>query len=244
MKALKPTFFVAAVLLGLLPQGAQASCSGNACSAYSVEAKSFSPSDKKFRASLLNKDQSKKVRLKGCMSVPGKFSGYCWDVTIDPGKRQGVENGLGALTKPEEAEKNFVVDITSAEFVQEHVPYSPAPPKEPLPQIKVSVVNGAAENLKILVEDLNESSPVAVLDRTVGPGISWDVNLSAKGGKGRLRWASSTTIPSDYRPPHRVDVGDSVPRNSPKPSRKCGEAEVNNVAPGAKITIPMPTSTC
>jgi len=71
MKALKPTFFVPAVLLGLLVQGAQASCNGNACSAYSVEAKSFSSSDKEFRASLLNKDQSKKIRLKGCMSVPG-----------------------------------------------------------------------------------------------------------------------------------------------------------------------------
>jgi hypothetical protein len=202
MKPLKPTFFIAmAVLLGLLPRGAQASCSGDACSAYSVENKTFSSSDKKFHATLLNKDQSKKIRLKGCMSVPGKFSGYCWDVTLDPGKRQTVDNGLGALTTPEEAAKNFVVDITSAEFLKQPAANPPSEPTKPT-YIKVDVVNGEPEPLLATIRDVDDNNTV-IADRTLWNAAP--LTLKSKEGKGHLRWSVSTMRKSGAPPPRCGD---------------------------------------
>jgi hypothetical protein len=204
MKPLKQTFFIAAaVLLGLLPQGAQASCSGDACSAYSVENKTFSSSDKKFHATLLNKDQSKKIHLKGCMSVPGKFSGYCWDVTIEPGKRQTVENGLGALTTPEEAAKNFVVDISSAEFLKQPAANPPSEPTKPT-YIKVDVVNGEPEPLLATIRDVDDNNTV-IADRTLWNAAPLTVTLKSKEGKGHLRWSVSTMRKSGAPPPRCGD---------------------------------------
>jgi hypothetical protein len=123
------------------------------------------------------------------MSVPGKFSGYCWEVSIDPGKRQTVDNGLGALTKPEEAAKNFVVDITSAEFLPEVAAPTPPPPAK-APDIKISVVNGESEPLLVTLWDVDSNSVIA--DTTLRNASPLAVTLNNKGGKGHLRWAVST----------------------------------------------------
>src|ERR1700674_3186274 len=118
---LKRTLFAAMIFtLGLLPQIANASCSGNACSSFSVENKSYSSSDTMAKATLVNKDQSKKIHLKGCVSVNGKCgSADSFDVTIDPGKRVPISKPISSmLAKPADAQ-NFVVDVSSAEFLQQ-----------------------------------------------------------------------------------------------------------------------------
>jgi hypothetical protein len=188
MKPLKLTFFIAiAVILGLLPQSAQASCSGNACSSFSVENKSYSPSDKKLHATLVNKDQSKKIRLKGCIAF-SKVSSYCWDVSIDPGKRETVYNGLDIFTKPEEAAKNpnnFVVDVMSAEFLPQVA--APKPPSAPAkaPDIKVTVVNGDSVGLIVTLSDAIANQ--TIVNRMLGINNTLDVTLDNKGGKGHLK---------------------------------------------------------
>jgi hypothetical protein len=215
MKPLKPTFFIAiAVILSVLPQSAQA-CSGSACSSFSVENKNYSSSDKKFHATLVNKDQSKKIRLKGCMNVTGKCPSVLWDVTIDPGKRETVVNGLDPFTKPEDAAKNFVVEITSAEFLPQVA--APTPPSTPAKaaDIKISVINGESEPLLATLWDVDSNSVIA--DTTLRNAAPFAVTLNNKGGKGHLRWAVSTIragqstsfirfIPWDGASPYAVDA--------------------------------------
>jgi hypothetical protein len=178
------------VALGALPQIAHASCSGNACSSFKVENKTYSPSDKRFRATLVNTDPNKKIRLKGCMGSTKSPTPWCWDVSIDRGKSVPVENGVGIMDKPEEAAKHlkdFVVEITSAEFLEEVV--APKPPAKPA-DIKVSVVNGESEPLLVTIRDANDNSVVA--DRTLWNADPYEVRLTTKAGKGRLNWGVST----------------------------------------------------
>jgi len=114
-----------ALALTFAPQVAHASCSGNACSSFAVESKTYSSSDAAAKATLVNKDQSKKIHLKGCITVNGKCgSANGFDVTIEPGKRAPISKPI----KPAEAQ-NFAVDVSSAEFLGQPAA-APAPPGE------------------------------------------------------------------------------------------------------------------
>lgn len=229
MKSLKPTFFIAvAVILGLLPQGAQASCSGSACSSFKVENKSYSLSDKRFHATLVNTDPSRKIRLKGCMGSTKSPAPWCWDVSIDRGKAVPVENGVGIIDKPEEAAKHlkdFVVEVTSAEFFEEVA--APKPPAKPA-DIKVSVVNGESEPLLVTIRDANDNSVVA--DRTLWNADPYEVRLTTKAGKGRLNWGVSTMKDKSG------ESHSSKPKSGEK-SLRCGEGSVDNLTAGAKVVL-------
>src|ERR1700681_2841266 len=84
-------FITVVVTLAPWPQIAHASCGGDACGSFDVESKSYSSSDTMAKATLVNKDQSKKIRLKGCVTVNGKCgSANSFDVTIDAGKRAPI----------------------------------------------------------------------------------------------------------------------------------------------------------
>jgi hypothetical protein len=105
------------VVLGALPQVVHASCSGTGCGSFSVDGKSFSSSDKRAKATLVNKDPARKIHIKGCITSDGKCStGDSFETTIDPGK--GV-----AISGP--ATEKFIVDVTSAELI------APPPPSLP-----------------------------------------------------------------------------------------------------------------
>jgi hypothetical protein len=80
------------------------------------------------------------------------------------------------------------VDITSAEFLQEvAAPHSPSTPTAPLPQIKLSVVNGDSAELIVQVVDAGAGHEV-VSPRTLGINNTLEVTLDNKGGKGHLKW--------------------------------------------------------
>ena len=184
MKPLKATFFIAvAVILGLLPQSAQASCSGGACSSFRGENKTYSASEKNFHATLVNTDPSRKIRLKGCMGSTKSPAPWCWDVSIDRGKAVPVENGVGMTDKPEEAAKHlkdFVVEVTGAEFLEEAA--APKPPAKAA-DIKVNVVNGDSVGLIVQVAAAGSGHEV-VSARTLGINNTLEVTLDSKGGKG------------------------------------------------------------
>ncbi len=107
----------AVIVFGALPHIAHASCSGSACSSFSVDGKSFSSSEKRAKATLVNKDQTKKIHIKGCITSDGKCgTGDSFELTIDPAKSVPISGP---------ATEKFVVDVSSAEFI--------APPPPPLP---------------------------------------------------------------------------------------------------------------
>ncbi len=216
------------VALSASPQIAHASCSGNACTSFKVLNKIYSTSDKRFRATLANTDPSKKIRLKGCMGSTKSPTEWCWDVTIDRGKTASVENGVGIIDKPEVAAQHltdFVVEITSAEFLEEAA--APKPPAKPA-VLKVSVVNGEPEPLLITIRDTNDNSVVA--DRTLWNASPYEVTLTSKAGKGRLNWAVSTM----------KNKSSESHSSKPKPGEKslrCGEGSVDNLTAGAKVVL-------
>ena len=115
----KLAFTLATILaLGAVPRMAHASCSGSACNSFSVESRNFSSSDKRAKAVLSNKDQNKKIHLKGCITSDGKCGGGDnFDVTIDPTK--STPNSGPATEK-------FVIDVTTAEFVPQQPPPIPS----------------------------------------------------------------------------------------------------------------------
>jgi hypothetical protein len=115
------------VTLIALPQAAHASCSGTACSSFAVEGRSYSASDTMAKATLVNRDSSKKIHLKGCVTVKGQCgSANSFDVTIEPSNRMPISKPISAmLAKPNEAQ-NFVVDVTTAEFLP--LPAAAQPP--------------------------------------------------------------------------------------------------------------------
>ena len=99
----------AVVIFGALPQLAYALCSGSACSSVSVDGKNFSASDKRAKATLVNKDQTRKIHVKGCITSDGKCgSGDSFELTIDPAKSVPISGP---------ATEKFVIDVTSAEFI-------------------------------------------------------------------------------------------------------------------------------
>ena len=107
----------AVVLFVAVPQIAYASCSGSACGSFSVEGRNFSSTDKRAKATLVNKDQTKKIHIKGCITSDGKCgTGDSFELTIDPAKSV-------AISGP--ATEKFIVDVISAEFI------APPPPSVP-----------------------------------------------------------------------------------------------------------------
>lgn len=99
----------AVVVVGALPQIAHASCSGSACSSFSVDSKNFSSSDKRAKATLVNKDQTRKIHIKGCITSDGKCgTGDSFELTIDPAKSVPISGP---------ATEKWFVDVTSAEFI-------------------------------------------------------------------------------------------------------------------------------
>jgi len=100
-----------------VPQIAHASCSGSACSSVSVDGKNFSSSDKRAKATLVNKDQTRKIHIKGCITSDGKCgTGDSFELTIDPARSVPISGP---------ATEKFVVDVSSAEFI------APPPPSVP-----------------------------------------------------------------------------------------------------------------
>jgi hypothetical protein len=98
-----------ALAAGVAPQVAQASCSGNACSAFSATA-TWSSSDKKVNAVLTNKDQAKPMQVKLCITVDSRCNSF--DFTLPP---------RGSITKSVSvsggaAPAKFAVDVNKAEF--------------------------------------------------------------------------------------------------------------------------------
>lgn len=104
----KLAFLVAtAVVYGALPQLAHASCSGNACSAFSFANNKFT-----------NKDKDRKIHLTGCII---KSAGACgsppagFDVTVDP-------NSSKSITVPASLGPDVKVDVKTAAFIGEAPP--------------------------------------------------------------------------------------------------------------------------
>jgi hypothetical protein len=100
------------VVAGAIPGIAQASCSGNACSAVSAVA-TWSASDKRVNAVLTNKDQAKEMRLKFCITVEGSCNSF--ELTLPPHgnatKSVSLSMRLGSAAPPK-----IAVDVSSADF--------------------------------------------------------------------------------------------------------------------------------
>jgi hypothetical protein len=99
------------VVAGAIPGVAQASCSGNACSAVSAVA-TWNSSDKRVDAVLTNKDQAKGMRLKFCIVVEGTCNSF--ELTLPPHgnatKTVSLSMRLGS------APPKIAVDVSSADF--------------------------------------------------------------------------------------------------------------------------------
>ena len=98
-----------ATAVASVPHVAQASCNGNACNAYSAVA-TWSSSEKRVNTVLTNKDQTKPLHLKLCVTIDGKCNSF--DLTLPP---------RGSMTKSVSvnggaAPPKFAVDVSSAEF--------------------------------------------------------------------------------------------------------------------------------
>jgi hypothetical protein len=105
----KFAFLATVAAVATIPQIAQASCSGNACDAYSALA-AWSSSEKRVNTVLTNKDSTKPVHLKLCVTVDGKCNRF--DLTLPP---------RGSMTKSVSvnggaAPPKFAVDVSTAEF--------------------------------------------------------------------------------------------------------------------------------
>ena len=105
----KLALFATTAVMATVPQVAHASCSGNACSAYSAVA-TWSASDKHVNTVLTNKDQTKAVHLKFCITVEGRCNSF--DVTLPPhGNMTKSVSVSGGAAPPK-----FAVDVSTAEF--------------------------------------------------------------------------------------------------------------------------------
>ena len=96
-----------------VPQAAYASCSGNACSAYSYV-------DGKFT----NTDKDRQIRLTGCFLTPSGTCNSSFDVTVDAKQAKAVTLPAGAGAKPK-------LDVKAAVFVGPPPPAASAPTPPP-----------------------------------------------------------------------------------------------------------------
>jgi hypothetical protein len=110
MAVTRKYYFLATVgAIALVPQIAQASCSGNACNAFSTIAV-WNGSGKRVDTTFTNKE-TKEVRLKFCVTVDGKCNSF--ELTLPPSgkvtKNVPVPGILGAPPK-------FSIDVSKADF--------------------------------------------------------------------------------------------------------------------------------
>jgi hypothetical protein len=103
-----------------LPQIAHASCSGNACSAFSFASNKFT-----------NKDKDQKIHLTGCFIKSGGTCGsppVNFDIAVDP-------NSSKPLTIPASVGSEIKVDVKAAAFVgaPEHAQVPTVPGASPAP---------------------------------------------------------------------------------------------------------------
>ena len=105
----KLALFATTAVMATVPQIAHASCSGNACSAYSAVA-TWSSSDKHVNTVLTNKDQTNAVHLKFCITVEGRCNSF--DLTLPPhGTMTKSVSVSGGAAPPK-----FAVDVSTADF--------------------------------------------------------------------------------------------------------------------------------
>ena len=102
-------FLATVAAIATVPQVAQASCSGNACSAFSTAA-TWSSSDKRVNTVLTNKDPTKAVHVKFCITVDGKCNSF--DITLPPHSNDTKSVSVSGGAAP----PKFAVDVSSAEF--------------------------------------------------------------------------------------------------------------------------------
>jgi membrane-bound lytic murein transglycosylase A len=107
------------VAFGTVPQVAPAACSGSACNSFSVEGKSYSSSEKRAKATFINKANGRGIRVKGCVTEAGKCT-RTFVLKIDPGSRLQVSEPA--------ATREAILDINAADFLpqQGNVPSATA----------------------------------------------------------------------------------------------------------------------
>ena len=105
----KLAFMIAtSVAFGTVPQVALAACSGSACNSFSVEGKSYSSSEKRAKATFINKANGRGIHLKGCVTEAGKCT-RTFVLRIDPGSRSQVSEPA--------ATRAAILDINAADFL-------------------------------------------------------------------------------------------------------------------------------
>jgi hypothetical protein len=102
-------FLATVAAIATVPQAAQASCSGNACNAFTAAA-TWSSSDKRVNTVLTNRDQTKAVHVKFCITVDGRCNSF--DVTLPPHSNDTKSVSVSGGAAP----PKFAVDVSSAEF--------------------------------------------------------------------------------------------------------------------------------
>src|SRR5580704_1932912 len=107
------------VAFGTVPQVALAACSGSACNSFSVEGKSYSSSEKRAKATFINKANGRGIHLKGCVTEAGKCT-RTFVLRIDPGSRSQVSEPA--------ATRAAILDINAADFLpqQGNFPFATA----------------------------------------------------------------------------------------------------------------------
>ena len=182
--SLKRALFVMGAVLSLIPQTAHASCGGKACSSFSMENRSYDSSNHMGKATLVNKDQRKKIHLKGCMSVNGKCgSTGSFDVTIDPGKRQPISGLISTMLAkpyggPAEA-KDFVVDVYNAEFVEQPASVSNEPTA---PGGSTTATGGKPASRNLEVENDLKDPVTVIIEHEMGGNVVNDQHDIKSGG--------------------------------------------------------------
>jgi hypothetical protein len=111
-------FATTVAIAATVPQVAHASCSGNACSAYSYV-------DGKFT----NTDKDRQIHLTGCFLTPSSTCNGSFDVTVDAKQAKAVTAPAGAGAKPK-------LDVKTAVFVGPPPPAASTPAHPPNLRLK------------------------------------------------------------------------------------------------------------
>lgn len=106
----KLAFLATVAAVATVPQIAQASCSGTACSAYILNT-TWSPSDRRVNTTLTNKDQTREVHLKLCITIASMCNSV--EVTLPP--HGVVMKGVTVPGAPGSA-PTYTVDVSAANF--------------------------------------------------------------------------------------------------------------------------------
>src|SRR5262249_20505453 len=116
-------FLASVAAVATLPNIAQAACSGSACSALMLTT-TWSPSDRQVKAVLTNKDQSREVKLKLCITV----ASICKDFEVTLAPRAVVMKNVPIPGAPGSAPPNFSGEVMTANFAAGQTASGPAAP--------------------------------------------------------------------------------------------------------------------